>query len=369
MCIMQGPWQVADILKGAAFTDPDQPGDRPGPRPASDGKTGSPVGGHNWVVNVDVGKDADKAAAVASFLTYMTAPEQQAVLAKSLGLLPTNTRRVCRRRRGERSAHQPVERRPGGGHQPLRRARRFRHLRLVHQELPEHDHRRPDTAGRPRCHAPTPGRRSCSRTRWHSRVSVWRRVRAVGFGRRHLHHPPGPDCREGSACALGVWIAWAFMAPVLLVMALIVFYPARRRRVSRPSPTSTATNQGTRFKPPILGVRRPPELHRDPDRPGYRSSIRSSSGRSSGPSSTCSSTTRSGSALALALNQKFRGRTTYRMLLLLPWAVPGLHHGHRLAVHLQRRVRAAQQHPRRLRHPEGGLAVDLARGTTSCRSS
>jgi len=29
-----------------------------------------------------------------------------------------------------------------------------------------------------------------------------------------------------------------------------------------------------------------------------------------------------GLALALALNQKFRGRTTYRMILLLPWAVP-----------------------------------------------
>ncbi len=36
------------------------------------GKTGSPVGGHNWVVSLDVGEDADKAAAVASFLTYMT---------------------------------------------------------------------------------------------------------------------------------------------------------------------------------------------------------------------------------------------------------------------------------------------------------
>ena len=29
-----------------------------------------------------------------------------------------------------------------------------------------------------------------------------------------------------------------------------------------------------------------------------------------------------GLALALALNQRFRGRTSYRMILLLPWAVP-----------------------------------------------
>jgi arabinogalactan oligomer / maltooligosaccharide transport system substrate-binding protein len=89
MCILQGPWQVADILKGTAFTDPTNLVIAPVPS-GVDGKTGSPVGGHNWVVNVDVGKNADKAAAVASLLTFMTTPEQQAILAKSLGLLPTN---------------------------------------------------------------------------------------------------------------------------------------------------------------------------------------------------------------------------------------------------------------------------------------
>ncbi|MEO8557212.1 MAG: extracellular solute-binding protein [Actinomycetota bacterium] len=89
MCILQGPWQVADILKGAAFTDPTNLVIAPVPA-GVDGKTGSPVGGHNWVVAKDVGANADKTAAVASFLTYMTAPEQQATLAKSLGLLPTN---------------------------------------------------------------------------------------------------------------------------------------------------------------------------------------------------------------------------------------------------------------------------------------
>jgi arabinogalactan oligomer/maltooligosaccharide transport system substrate-binding protein len=90
MCIMQGPWQVADILKGTAFADKANLVIAPIPT-GIQGKTGSPVGGHNWVVSVDVGKDANKAAAVANFLTYMTAPEQQAILAKSLGLLPTNT--------------------------------------------------------------------------------------------------------------------------------------------------------------------------------------------------------------------------------------------------------------------------------------
>lgn len=89
MCIMQGPWAVADILKGAAFTDKANLVIAPIPI-GVDGKTGSPVGGHNWVVGVDVGPNADKTAAVVNFLEYMTAADQQAVLAKSLGLLPTN---------------------------------------------------------------------------------------------------------------------------------------------------------------------------------------------------------------------------------------------------------------------------------------
>ncbi len=89
MCILQGPWQVADILKGEAFADPTNLVIAPVPA-GIDGKTGSPVGGHDWVVGVDVGKDEAKVAAVANLIQYLTAPEQQAVLAKSLGLLPTN---------------------------------------------------------------------------------------------------------------------------------------------------------------------------------------------------------------------------------------------------------------------------------------
>ena len=89
MCIMQGPWAVADILKGAAFTDKTNLVIAPIPV-GVDGKTGSPVGGHNWVVGVDVGTNADKTAAVVNFLTFMTGADQQAILAKSLGLLPTN---------------------------------------------------------------------------------------------------------------------------------------------------------------------------------------------------------------------------------------------------------------------------------------
>src|SRR4029450_12621876 len=89
MCILQGPWQSADILKGAAFSDPSNLVIAPVPT-GEGSNTGSPVGGHNWVVGVDVGKDQAKADAVVNLLQYLTAPDQQAELAISLGLLPTN---------------------------------------------------------------------------------------------------------------------------------------------------------------------------------------------------------------------------------------------------------------------------------------
>ena len=149
MCIMQGPWQVADILKGAAFTDPTNLVIAPIPTGVN-GKTGSPVGGHNWVVSVDVGKNADKAAAVASFLTFMTAARAAGDPGQEPGPAPDQHRRLRRPGRGERPAHQPVERRPGRRDEPRRRARCVRHLRLVHEELPEHDHRRSDAEGRAR---------------------------------------------------------------------------------------------------------------------------------------------------------------------------------------------------------------------------
>jgi arabinogalactan oligomer/maltooligosaccharide transport system substrate-binding protein len=89
MCILQGPWQTADILKGTAFSDPTNLVIAPVPTGVGS-DTGSPVGGHNWVVGVDVGKDQAKADAVVNLLQYLTSPDQQAELAISLGLLPTN---------------------------------------------------------------------------------------------------------------------------------------------------------------------------------------------------------------------------------------------------------------------------------------
>ncbi len=66
MCILQGPWQVADILKGEAFADPTNLVIAPVPA-GVDGKTGSPVGGHDWGRHRRR-KDQPKAAATASLI-------------------------------------------------------------------------------------------------------------------------------------------------------------------------------------------------------------------------------------------------------------------------------------------------------------
>jgi arabinogalactan oligomer/maltooligosaccharide transport system substrate-binding protein len=89
MCIMQGPWQIEDILKGDAFKDdPSNLVIAPIPT-GSDDSTGSPVGGHNFVVYTPVADDPDKLAAAADLLKFITGTEAQAYLATNLGLLPT----------------------------------------------------------------------------------------------------------------------------------------------------------------------------------------------------------------------------------------------------------------------------------------
>jgi arabinogalactan oligomer/maltooligosaccharide transport system substrate-binding protein len=89
MCVLNGPWQVADHLTGEAFaSDPDNLVIAPVPEGTA-GNTGSPVGGHNYVVYALVGQDPDKQAAVLDLLAYINGAEAQAFLADSLGLLPT----------------------------------------------------------------------------------------------------------------------------------------------------------------------------------------------------------------------------------------------------------------------------------------
>ncbi|HEY6056690.1 MAG TPA: extracellular solute-binding protein, partial [Candidatus Limnocylindrales bacterium] len=89
MCILQGPWQVADIVTGDAFkADPTNLIIAPVPD-GTPGKTGSPVGGHDYVVGVDASNDQAKFDAVLSLLDGIDGTDAQVSLAKSLGLLPT----------------------------------------------------------------------------------------------------------------------------------------------------------------------------------------------------------------------------------------------------------------------------------------
>ncbi len=90
MCVMNGPWQVADHLTGEAFADPSNLVIAPIPEGTA-GNTGSPVGGHNYVVYALVADDPAKEAAVLDLLSYINGTEAQAYLAQTLGLLPTRT--------------------------------------------------------------------------------------------------------------------------------------------------------------------------------------------------------------------------------------------------------------------------------------
>lgn len=82
--ITTGPWELKNIAGSATFKDPASLGIAPTPA-GSSGKRGSPVGGHNYVV---YSKSKNTAAAV-EFIKWMDSAENQAVLAKELGLLPT----------------------------------------------------------------------------------------------------------------------------------------------------------------------------------------------------------------------------------------------------------------------------------------
>ncbi|MEU3651085.1 extracellular solute-binding protein [Lentzea sp. NPDC034063] len=82
--VINGPWAVADYLKGAAFTDPANLGIAAVPGPSA-GKGSAPVGGHDYVIRQ--GTKAKQSSI--KFITCMASVESQATIAKELGLLPT----------------------------------------------------------------------------------------------------------------------------------------------------------------------------------------------------------------------------------------------------------------------------------------
>ncbi|TWP51164.1 extracellular solute-binding protein [Lentzea tibetensis] len=82
--VVNGPWAVADYLKGAAFTDAANLGIAPVPGDAA-GKGSAPVGGHDYVI-----RQGTKAKTSSiKFIQCMSSTDSQAKIAKELGLLPT----------------------------------------------------------------------------------------------------------------------------------------------------------------------------------------------------------------------------------------------------------------------------------------
>ncbi|MEU7475218.1 extracellular solute-binding protein [Lentzea sp. NPDC042327] len=82
--VINGPWAVADYLKGTAFTDPANLGIAPVPGPTA-GKGSAPVGGHDYTIRQ--GTKAKQSSI--KFVQCMASAESQAAIAKELGLLPT----------------------------------------------------------------------------------------------------------------------------------------------------------------------------------------------------------------------------------------------------------------------------------------
>lgn len=121
------------------------------------------------------------------------------------------------------------------------------------------------------------------------------------------------------------WYAYAMIAPVVVVLGVLVLYPWCTASTS-PSPTPTAS---TRPAPSASTTSTPRTSSSGstttPTSCGARRRTTASGRTSSGPSWTALCVTLHyclGLGLALLLNQKLRGRTLYRMILILPWAVP-----------------------------------------------
>ena len=116
------------------------------------------------------------------------------------------------------------------------------------------------------------------------------------------------------------WVAWAFMAPVVLVMLVIVFYPLAIG-VFQTFTNIDSLNQGTRFKPPsweFVGLQNYIDILTGKDTKFYP--VLAWTVIWTAVNVFFHYTI--GLGLALTLNQRFRGRTAYRLALLLPWAVP-----------------------------------------------
>ncbi|MEU6065773.1 MULTISPECIES: extracellular solute-binding protein [Streptomyces] len=84
--IIQGPWEITNFYKGAAFKDKSNLGIATVPA-GSSGKAGAPTGGHN--LSVYAGSDKAHQAAALKFVNFMTSAKSQSTIALKNSTLPT----------------------------------------------------------------------------------------------------------------------------------------------------------------------------------------------------------------------------------------------------------------------------------------
>lgn len=108
--------------------------------------------------------------------------------------------------------------------------------------------------------------------------------------------------------------AYILIAPGLLLLTLIMIYPLVRGAISSFFTQQAASNHFDEF----VGIRYYKELLRDPIfQTSFGNSIRYTV-------IVVAAQYVIGLAIALLLNQDFRGRGIYRSLILIPWVVPGV---------------------------------------------
>ncbi|GLW55056.1 extracellular solute-binding protein [Kitasatospora phosalacinea] len=86
--VVEGPWENANVTRGAAFADRGNLGIAPVPAGGS-GRAGSPLGGHNLVVSAAA--DAEHRAAAEKFVAFMTSANAQTWTAVRNSTLPTRS--------------------------------------------------------------------------------------------------------------------------------------------------------------------------------------------------------------------------------------------------------------------------------------
>lgn len=83
--IINGPWATADILSGSEFKDTENFGILPIPT-GPDGKTGSPIGGHNYLISAN----SKNREAAYKFIEFLNSKESQAKLTARNNTIPTH---------------------------------------------------------------------------------------------------------------------------------------------------------------------------------------------------------------------------------------------------------------------------------------